>query len=90
VRSCISRVLAIIITWPLSKDSHTDQRVKGFADFERPADLRRLDDADANLRAQRGKLVVMRPGQHIVTMMIASRTLDGRARNVSWHGTGRL
>lgn len=30
-----------------------------YLDLERPADLRRLDDADAYLRAQRGKLVVI-------------------------------
>ena len=30
-----------------------------YLDLERPADLRRLDDADAYLRAQRGKLVII-------------------------------
>ena len=30
-----------------------------YLDLERPADLRRLDDADAYLRAQAGKLVVI-------------------------------
>jgi predicted AAA+ superfamily ATPase len=38
-----------------------DERGKGaiYLDLERPADLRRLDDADAYLRAQQGKLVVI-------------------------------
>ncbi|MFZ1102163.1 MAG: AAA family ATPase [Hyphomicrobiaceae bacterium] len=30
-----------------------------YLDLERPADLRRLDDADAYLRAQQGRLVVI-------------------------------
>jgi predicted AAA+ superfamily ATPase len=38
-----------------------DERGEGaiYLDLERPADLRRLEDADAYLRAQRGKLVVI-------------------------------
>src|SRR5262245_3484110 len=38
-----------------------DERGEGaiYLDLERPADLRRLDDADAYLRAQQGKLVVI-------------------------------
>jgi predicted AAA+ superfamily ATPase len=58
-----------------------------YLDLERPADLRRLDDADAYLRAQRGKLVVIDEIHRAAGLFAILRgVIDERRRRGHRHG----
>jgi hypothetical protein len=67
VESRLEQIPAVVLLGPrqVGKTTLAMQIAEGrqgtatYLDLERPADLRRLDDADAYLRAQSGRLVII-------------------------------
>ena len=60
-----------------------------YLDLERPADVRRLDDPDAYLRAQRGRLVVLDEVHRVPALFEVLRGVIDDARE-SGHRTGQF